>query len=107
MINQDRLYSHIGEQLKMHREKIGITQSELAERVQLERTSITNIERGKQKLPIHVLFGVCRALGVNPSEVLPRMDLITESPVLTRVSIGSYNGSVPMGIARLMTGELN
>ena len=107
MINQDRLYSHIGEQLKMHREKVGMTQSELAERVQLERTSITNIERGKQKLPIHVLFGVCRALSVNPSEVMPHMDKVSESPELTRVSIGSYSGSVPMGIARLISGELS
>ena len=105
MINQDGLYSHIGEQLKNHREKIGLTQLELANRVALERTSITNIERGKQKLPIHVLFGVCKALGVSPSEVMPRVEQVADSPEMTQISFGNFNGNVPLGIAMLMTGE--
>lgn len=106
MINQDRLYSFIGEQLKTHREKQGLTQGDLAGLVGLERTSITNIEGGKQKLPIHVLYGVCRALSVNPSDVLPRIEDVSEQPKLERVSIGDFSGALPPGIARLLTGDV-
>lgn len=105
MINQDRLYSFIGEQLKSHREKQGLTQGDLAGLVRLERTSITNIEGGKQKLPIHVLYGVCKALGIAPSDVLPRVEDVLEEPKLERVSIGDFTGVLPPGIARLVTGE--
>lgn len=106
MISQERLYSYIGEQLRTHREKRGMTQQELADLVSLERTSITNIERGKQKLPIHVLFCVCDALGVSPSDVMPRIEQVAERPQLQLVSIGNFSDSVPAGIARLMYGEV-
>lgn len=105
MISQDRLYSMIGEQLKSHREQRDMTQAELAQLVGLERTSITNIERGKQKLPLHVLFGICDSLGVSASDVLPRVEEISEAPQLAHVSFGSYEGSVPPGIARILNGE--
>lgn len=105
MINQDRLYSFIGEQLKSHREKQGLTQGDLAGLVRLERTSITNIEGGKQKLPIHVLYGVCKALSIAPSDVLPRIEDVLEEPKLERVSMGDFTAVLPLGIARLVTGE--
>jgi transcriptional regulator with XRE-family HTH domain len=106
VIIQDLLYSHIGQQLKSHREKKGLTQSQLAERVGLERTSITNIESGKQRLPLHILFGVCHSLGVSPVEVMPRVEQVTESSRdLQLVSLGHFQGALPRGIAALVTGK--
>lgn len=105
MINQERLYSYIGDQLRSHREQKGVTQQELADLVNLERTSITNIERGRQKLPIHVLFGICKALGVGPNDVMPRVIDVAEEKPLERVLIGDFSASLPAGIARLMVGE--
>lgn len=105
VINQERLYSYIGDQLRSHREQKGVTQQELADLVNLERTSITNIERGRQKLPIHVLFGICKALGVGPNDVMPRVIDVAEEKPLERVLIGDFSASLPAGIARLMVGE--
>lgn len=102
MIDQDRLYAFIGEQLKSHRETRGLTQLQLAERVNLERTSITNIERGKQKLPLHVLFGVCHSMGIAVSDVLPRMDQVLEEQQMKRVVIGKQDMQLPAGIAFLI-----
>jgi transcriptional regulator with XRE-family HTH domain len=48
-----------------------LTQEALAKRLGLSRTSVTNIERGTQHIPIHVLFDLARALGVGPAELLP------------------------------------
>jgi transcriptional regulator with XRE-family HTH domain len=104
MIDQDRLYAHIGEQLKNHREARDWTQLELADRVKLERTSITNIERGKQKLPIHVLFSICRSLGITVNDVLPRMDQVSREEEMKRVSIGLTTVNVPASFAYLIDG---
>lgn len=47
-----------------------MTQAELAERVGLGRTSVTNLERGKQNPPLSLLPKLAQALGVSPSELL-------------------------------------
>lgn len=105
MINQDILYSYIGEQLKNHREQKHLKQQDVADAIGLERTSITNIERGKQKLPIHVLFNICEVLGVNPSEVLPRPGEVAEVREMAKVSVRGFEGTLPPSIAELITGS--
>ncbi len=53
------------------RERAGITQEELARRVGLTRTSITNIERGRQKVLVHTLYAISEALNTSPTALLP------------------------------------
>ena len=70
-INDELLYNLIGQRLKARREELGYSQAWLADRVGLIRTSITNIEAGRQKLPLHSLYEICLTLDVDPIEVLP------------------------------------
>lgn len=56
-----------------------ITQKQLADRVGLSRTSITNIELGKQHIPLHVLFALAGAVGLKPSELLPDHRFVSAS----------------------------
>lgn len=75
MIDEKRLYTALGERLRQLRVRDGsmgkLTQGTLASDVGLERTSITNIEQGKQKVPLHVLYRICEALAVDIADVLP------------------------------------
>ncbi len=85
MISENRLYEILGQRLRVLREKVGqgsarLTQADLAEKVGLERTSITNIEKGGQKVPLHVLYKMCESLGAEINDVLPRFDEIQETP---------------------------
>jgi transcriptional regulator with XRE-family HTH domain len=48
-----------------------LTQDEVAERVGLKRTSITNIERGRQHIALHQLFLLASAVGTAPESLLP------------------------------------
>ncbi len=48
MILEDKLYKIIGTRLAQRRNELKITQDALAESVEVERTSITNIEAGRQ-----------------------------------------------------------
>jgi transcriptional regulator with XRE-family HTH domain len=67
----DGLYREFGGLLRTHRRRAGLTQNQVAERVGLARTSITNIERGHQHVPLHQLFRLASAVGVQPAELLP------------------------------------
>ena len=67
----DRLYGEFGRLVRERRLKAHLTQSQLAKRVGLSRTSITNIELGQQHIPLHVLYPLASALGASPHELLP------------------------------------
>ena len=67
------LYEKIGEQLKQRRIELGFTQDFVADEVGVSRTSITNIEAGSQKLPLHLLYRICLILDLEPSNLLPAL----------------------------------
>lgn len=48
-----------------------MTQSQLASEVGVLRTSVTNIETGRQKAPLHLIFKICAALGMETKAVVP------------------------------------
>lgn len=78
MVDEKRLYAAVGARLKRLRQaergpRGKLTQSALANEVGLERTSITNIERGNQKVPLHVLYRICEVLQVPIADLLPSM----------------------------------
>lgn len=67
----DALYRDFGRQLRARRRQAHLTQEQLADRVGLSRTSITNIEKGTQHTALHVLYQLAGALGVTPADLLP------------------------------------
>jgi transcriptional regulator with XRE-family HTH domain len=71
------LYEATGELIRKARTARKLTQTDLAASVGLTRTSVVNIEKGRQKLLLHTLFGFAAALGVELVDLLPRL---TESP---------------------------
>jgi transcriptional regulator with XRE-family HTH domain len=69
--DEDRLYRKIGERIREKRTEAKLTQGQLADAVGLLRTSVTNIEAGRQKTPLHVLYDLCIELDVAVAEILP------------------------------------
>jgi transcriptional regulator with XRE-family HTH domain len=59
-----------GRAVRQLRQERGMTQAELAERLSLGRTSITNLEKGRQSPPLSMLPEVARALGVDPVRIV-------------------------------------
>lgn len=103
MIDEQGLYRHVGERLRALREQQRgvrgrLTQGELASQVRLERTSITNIEKGVQKVPLHVLFRISEALGVAVTELLPTVTEVqsaADTVATEEVTIGERVEMVP------------
>lgn len=105
MINEKALYASIGKKLKAIRTAPSgrqLTQEKLASLVNLERTSITNIEAGNQKVPLHVLYEMCRVLGVEISEVLPSYTEVSEQKAEETVTVGGESYNVNPQIAALV-----
>lgn len=71
MANSELVYEAVGARIHELRKQRGMTQDQLASQVDLTRTSITNIEAGRQKILLHTLFELAAALGVEPLELLP------------------------------------
>jgi transcriptional regulator with XRE-family HTH domain len=84
----DALYREFGRSLRTAREAADLTQKDVAERVGLSRTSVTNIERGSQHIALHQLFLLADAVGVEPSALLPDGDVALEQLVPARALKG-------------------
>ncbi len=67
----DRIYRVFGSRLRELREQASVTQEELARRVDLSRTSITNIEKGRQRILLHQFVDLAEALNVDPTALMP------------------------------------
>jgi transcriptional regulator with XRE-family HTH domain len=69
-MNEDEekfLYQSIGNLIRKQRKKTRISQEELADKLGLSRTSIVNIEHGRQHPSVHLLVDLSRILNVNLS----------------------------------------
>lgn len=97
MIDEARLYRLLGERIRKLREGLEtpegrMTQAGLAALVNLERTSITNIEKGSQKVSLHALYGICEALDANVLDILPRPSEIEQEKALPEMTALKFGG---------------
>ena len=70
----------LGERIREARDKAGVKQDQLARAVGLSRTSITNIERGRQGVQAYLLSRIAEVLGRPAGELLPGRDSPTSIP---------------------------
>ena len=52
------------------RKRAGLTQAALAERIGLDQSGVSRIERGERPVTVDVLVAIARALGVPPAALL-------------------------------------
>lgn len=74
MITPNDFYLKLGDSIRRRREELRLTQAELGESLGLSRTSITNIERGRQRLLIDQFQRVCNVLDVSTDKLLGSLD---------------------------------
>ncbi|WP_431243635.1 helix-turn-helix domain-containing protein [Flavobacterium sp. P21] len=65
------LYKILGSRIKAQREALNMNQIELGEKAEIGRTSISNIEQGRQKPPLSVIYRICHELGADVRTILP------------------------------------
>lgn len=70
----DQFYKEFGRRVRLERERAGVTQAQLAAAIGLTRSSVANLEAGRQKILLHVLMITSRLLDVAPADLLPEFD---------------------------------
>jgi DNA-binding XRE family transcriptional regulator len=64
------IYVAVGDRVRSSRIDKRMTQTALAAAIGLNRTSIVNIEHGKQRMLLHTLYEIAAALGLQPADLL-------------------------------------
>jgi transcriptional regulator with XRE-family HTH domain len=73
----DWLYRESGRLVAGKRKQLKITQCELAQGLDMSRASIANIEAGKQRMQLHLLFKLAKQLQASPYDLVPSMAAVT------------------------------
>jgi transcriptional regulator with XRE-family HTH domain len=103
-VSRTKLYAEVGARIRRAREsKVPrLTQGDLARRLDIERTSITNIEKGTQRVTLLHLYGVAQELQVPLASLLPDLDdpAIVEGNVskVAEIVIGRKKKTVPASV---------
>jgi transcriptional regulator with XRE-family HTH domain len=87
MLNTDQLYALIGKRIAEIREAQDprVSQDDLAKVLGLKRTSVTNIEKGNQKLTLEAIYRICERFGLEVGDLLPAVSdvvLPTAQPIV-------------------------
>lgn len=74
---QDIEKQRIAEKIQFYRKKVKLTQEELAEKLNLSRTSVTAIEKGERNLKASEILRIAEVLGISVSELrqIPQLDI--------------------------------
>jgi len=60
-----------GKRLRVKRQKLGVSQEELAFRSGLHRTYVGSVERGERNLSLENIFVFAKALQCSPQDLIP------------------------------------
>jgi len=76
MADSDQIYRELGLRIRQARERNGegMSQDALAKRLGISRASIVNIEAGRQRAPIHLLWKIAELLGTELTLLIPRSE---------------------------------
>ena len=71
MTDFDEIYRGVGRKIRQTRENQHLSQDSLAQRLGISRTSMVNIEAGRQRTPLHVLWQIAELLETKLTLLIP------------------------------------
>lgn len=92
--SDDELHAALGKKIREQRQLSGLTQAELAARIDVSRSSLTNMELGRQRLLIDQLYKMAEVLNTSPKDLLPSPSEIISS------SRNSADEAIPDSVQR-------
>ncbi len=101
VVGSENLYRLVGERVQRLRKRADLTQEGLAARVSMTRTSITNLEKGRQKLPLHQLLHVAEALDVDLKDLIPSREELGSAKTI-KIRVGDTEADVLPRTARMI-----
>jgi len=75
---REALYKLLGERIRKMREESGLSQEQIAKKIGLGRSSVSNIEGGKHQIPLSTLYQLSRSLEKEIHMILPTYNEVVE-----------------------------
>lgn len=79
-------YYKIGQQIRKLRKAHGLSQEELAEKVNISITHMSHIETGNTKLSLPVFLDIAKALEVSTDDLLGQLEYDTSSKAFAEIA---------------------
>lgn len=77
MADFGELYRELGRKIRQAREGLHLSQDSLATRLDISRASMVNIEAGRQRAPLHLLWQIAELLETELTSLIPsRQELL-------------------------------
>lgn len=70
MVSSQKLYRIVGETIRVERKRAGLSQEELAEKADLNRNYIGEIERAEKKITLETLQRIAKALKLRITDLV-------------------------------------
>ena len=74
LVQCEPIYVRLGSVIRERRLRLGLTQEQLAARINLTRTSLCNIEIGRQRVLLSDLWDIARALETSPRALFNQLE---------------------------------
>ncbi|WP_183342926.1 helix-turn-helix domain-containing protein [Conexibacter arvalis] len=97
----DRLVASVGERLRSERERQGLSLRELAKRIGLSPSAVSQIERGQVMPSVGTLYTLTSELGLSMDDVFAQTSESGEHPALVRLDAVVQDGERPAAAATL------
>ena len=88
-MDEDLIKRRFGTLVRRAREAKAIPQERLAEMIGMGRTSVTNIELGRQNVNLQTVYKIAQALEVDPRNLLPLEGATPEIPTPEEIAAAS------------------
>lgn len=92
------LYESIGNNIKKMRKIKKLGQQDLAEKISLSRSSLSNIEIGNHQPSIYTIYEIILALECKIEDILPSLEIYKTSTIIDKEYLDVYN-SLPESIS--------
>jgi transcriptional regulator with XRE-family HTH domain len=101
--DRDPLLVHVAEQIVAARQKLGITQDQLAEKAGCAPLTVTHVESGRRNMTLKSLSLLATALGVDISDLFPRAKSESDQVLAANVAeaISDQLGRIASAVAKI------
>ena len=76
------LYKKIGVTIRERRRQLGLTQEDLSSQLGISRASLANVETGRQRVLVHLIYDLAEKLDTNVETLLPAAEENKELKIL-------------------------
>ena len=105
-MDERAIYVTLGEAVLVRRKHVGLTQAQVAKKIGVSRESVANIEAGRQRVLLHHVYGLMRALDLKAiTDLIPATAPRSqgETAMAVEVSGASVSDTQKSDIERLLT----